>query len=76
VASGDVELGITAVAQAFTTPGVELVGRLPAAAQFTIHFVAAVGSNSAAAERSRALIGYLSGPEAIRVIKSQGLDPE
>ncbi len=76
VASGEVELGITAVTQAFTTSGVELVGRLPAEVQFTIHFVAAVSAKSAAMERARALVGYLSGLEAKRVVRSQGLDPD
>jgi molybdate transport system substrate-binding protein len=74
VASGEVDLAITAMTQAFTTSGVELVGPLPAEAQFTIQFVAAVGVNSTAAEQARALLGYLSSPEAIRVITSQGLD--
>ena len=74
VASGEVDLAITAVTQAFTTSGVELVGRLPAEAQFTIQFVGAVGTNSTAAEQARALLGYLSSPEAMRAITSQGLD--
>jgi molybdate transport system substrate-binding protein len=74
VASGDVDLAITAVTQAFTTSGVELVGRLPAEAQFTIQFVAAVGMKSTAADRAGALIGYLLSPKAMQVITSQGLD--
>jgi molybdate transport system substrate-binding protein len=74
VASGEVDLGITAVTQAFTTSGVELAGRLPPEVQFTIQFVAAVGADSKAAENARALIDYLSSPEAKQVITSQGLD--
>ena len=75
VARGEVDLAITAVTQAFTTSGVELAGRLPAEAQFTIQFVAAVGKTSTVAERAGALIDYLSRPEATEVITSQGLDP-
>ena len=75
VARGEVDLAITAVTQAFTTSGVELAGRLPAEAQFTIQFVAAVGKTSTVAERAGALINYLSRPEATEVITSQGLDP-
>jgi molybdate transport system substrate-binding protein len=76
VARGDVELGITAVTQAYTTPDVELIGRLPPTAQFTIHFVAAVGANSGTAARARALVAYFSSEAAMRVIRSQGLDPD
>jgi len=51
---------------------VELVGRLPAEAQFTIQFVAAVCTNSTAGQSALALIGYLSSPEAMPQSNRQG----
>jgi hypothetical protein len=48
---------------------VELLGRLPVEARFTIQSVTP-------GERALALIGYLSSPEAMWVITSHGLNPD
>ena len=47
VAKGDVELGIVVITQILTTPGVELVGPLPADIQSHVTFAAGVNTRSA-----------------------------
>ena len=75
VAKGDIELGMVIIAQILTTPGVELVGPLPPEIQSYITFTAGVGTNSSAPGAARDLLKFLSGPAAIPVIRSQGMEP-
>ncbi len=75
VAKGDVELGMTVITQILTTPGVDLVGPLPPDIQSYVTFVAAVSSESRVPTAASALIKFLGEPEAIAVIKAQGMEP-
>jgi molybdate transport system substrate-binding protein len=74
VAKGEIEIGMVATTQILTSPGVELVGPLPAELQSYVTFVGAVGSNSHAPDAARELIKFLTGPTALPVIKSQGME--
>jgi molybdate transport system substrate-binding protein len=73
VASGDIELGIVVMTQILTTPGVQLVGPLPPELQSSIEFVGGISPKAPAAARD--LLKFLSGPIALPVIKSQGMEP-
>jgi molybdate transport system substrate-binding protein len=75
VAKGEVELGLVAITQILTTPGVQLVGPLPSEIQFYTRFAGAVSSNSKAPEAARDLLKFLKGETAIPVIKAQGMEP-
>ena len=75
VAKGELELGVVVITQILTTPGVELVGPLPPEIQFYTTFVAGISANSKVPDAARDLIKYLTGPMAIPVIKSQGMEP-
>jgi len=75
VAKGELELVVVVITQIMTTPGVELVGPLPPEIQFYTVFTAGVSANSKAPGAARDLIKFLSGPTAIPVIKSQGMEP-
>ena len=75
MAKGEIELGIVAITQAFTTPGIALVGPLPAEIQVYTNFDGAVSAASKAADASRDLLKFLKGPAAVRVIKDQGMEP-
>jgi molybdate transport system substrate-binding protein len=75
VAKGEIELGIVAITQTFTTPGIELVGPLPPEIQFYTNFGGAVSATSKTADAARDLLAFLKGPSAIRVIKAQGMEP-
>jgi molybdate transport system substrate-binding protein len=75
VAKGEVEIGMTVITQILTTRGVDLVGPLPREIQSYVTFVAGVGSQSRAPKAARELIAFLGGPQAIAVIKTQGMEP-
>src|SRR5262249_41266130 len=62
VAKGEIELGIVAITQTFTTPGVELVGPLPPEIQFYSHFSGAVSAASKSADAARDLLHLLKRP--------------
>jgi len=75
VAKGEVELGIVAITQTYTTPGVELGGPLPSEIQIYTSFGGAVSATSKSADAARDLLIFLKGPRAVSVIKAQGMDP-
>ena len=75
VAKGEIELGVVVITQIVTTPGVELTGPLPPDIQFYTTFTAGVSANSRAPEAARDLIRFLAGPNALPVIKAQGMEP-
>jgi molybdate transport system substrate-binding protein len=75
VAKGDIELGMVVMTQILTTPGVELVGPLPADVQFYVRWSGGVSANSAAPEAAKELIRLLTGPTALPVLKAQGMEP-
>jgi molybdate transport system substrate-binding protein len=75
VAKGEIELGVVVITQILTTPGVELVGPLPPEIQYYTVFVGGISAKSKAPDAARELIKFLTGPIAIPVIKSQGMEP-
>jgi molybdate transport system substrate-binding protein len=75
VAKGEIDIGMVLIAQIATTPGVELVGPLPAEVQSYISFVGAVATNSPLPDVARELLKFLTSPVAAPVIKSQGMEP-
>ena len=75
VAKGDVEVGMTVITQILTTPGVELVGPLPDEVQSYVTFVAAISAESKVKGPANELIAFLKGPNAIAVMKTQGMEP-
>jgi molybdate transport system substrate-binding protein len=75
VAQGVVELGLVVITQIQTTPGVELVGPLPAEIQSYVLFAAGVSTNSRVPAAAKELIKFLTSPPVVLVIKSQGMQP-
>ncbi len=75
VANGDVELGMVVITQILTTPGVQLVGPLPADLQSYIEFTGGVGTASTVPDAAGALLRFLTGPAAARVMRAQGMEP-
>jgi ABC-type molybdate transport system substrate-binding protein len=52
-----------------------LVGPLPPEIQSYIRFAGAISSNSPVPDVARALLRFLTGPIAMPVIRSQGMEP-
>ena len=75
VSRGEIELGIVVITQILTTAGVSLAGPLPAEIQTYITFTGGVSTNSQKADAARELLRHLQSPAAIRVMRSQGMEP-
>lgn len=75
VASGEVEIGVATVPTIVATPGLELVGPLPAELQTYISITAGVSTGAKEPEAAQSLIKFLSSPAAVAVIKAKGMEP-
>jgi molybdate transport system substrate-binding protein len=75
LAKGEVEYGLTFVSEIITEPGVEAVGPLPRDISTPTFLSAFLSADSKNAEAAKALIGFLSSPEAAAVYKARGMLP-
>jgi molybdate transport system substrate-binding protein len=75
LAKGEIEYGLTFVSEIITEPGVEAVGPLPRTISTPTFLSAFVSADSKNAEAAKALIAYLSSPEAAAVYKARGMLP-
>jgi len=74
VAEGEAELAIT-VTSLLMVPGVDLVGKIPPELQTYLVFTAGVSVAAKQPEAAKALVKYLTSPEAAPVIKARGWEP-
>ena len=72
VAKGEVELGIAQASEIVPIAGTQLVGPLPGELGSMTLFAGAVGAETQSADAAKALIDFLSGPEAAPHFKSKG----
>jgi molybdate transport system substrate-binding protein len=75
VARGEVEIGFQQVSELIHTPGVTVVGPIPAAVQPGFAFAGVVTTRAEHAAAAQALIRFLSSPEAAATIVKAGLAP-
>jgi molybdate transport system substrate-binding protein len=75
VAKGEVEIGLTFVSEITSEPGVESVGALPRSISPPTSLVGFVSALAKSADLARALLTYLSGPEAAAIYKARGMQP-
>lgn len=75
VAQGDAEIGVTAIATLIATPGIEIVGPIPKEIQSYVSFQGAVSTNAMAPEAAESLIRFVTGQNAIPIVKSKGMEP-
>ena len=73
VVDGEAEIGIHQISEILAVKGALLVGPLPAAIQNFTVYSAGVGAADGAAAKS--LVKFLSGPHAVPIIKSKGMEP-
>ena len=73
VSSGEAEIGLQQVSELMSNPGVEVVGMLPAELQQITTYSAGITASAKQPEAGRALIRFLSAPEATAVYKRKGL---
>lgn len=75
LASGEVDIGLTFISEIITEPGVEVVGPLPRDISRRTELVAFVAASAKEPAAAKALIAYLSGPEAAKVYAERGMQP-
>ncbi len=75
VAKHDVEIGLTFYSEILTEPGVEPVGMLPESISPRTSLVAFVGTKAKNADAARALVRYLSSPDAAATYRKVGMEP-
>ena len=75
LAKGDVEIGLTFISEIITEPGVESVGALPREISTPTALVGFVSAHATSPAAAKALLAYLSSPEAAAVYKARGMQP-
>jgi molybdate transport system substrate-binding protein len=75
VLRGEAEIGIQQMAELMAVAGIDIVGPLPRELQSVTPFVAGVSTAASDPAAAKALIAFLTTPEAKRVIKAKGLEP-
>jgi molybdate transport system substrate-binding protein len=75
LAKGEVDYGFTFISEIITEPGVEAVGPLPREISTPTALVAFLSAQTKNADAAKALISYLSSPQAAVVYKERGMQP-
>ena len=75
VANGEAELAVISPPAILANPGVELVGLMPQELQQYVVYTAGISVAAKEADAAKALLKYLTTPEAITVMKAKGLEP-
>jgi molybdate transport system substrate-binding protein len=75
LARGEGEIGFTQMSELMSVEGIQYLGPLPADVQFVTVFSAGLHASAPAPDAARALLKFLTGPEAAPVLKNHGLEP-
>jgi len=75
VLRGEADIGIQQMAELMAVDGIDVVGPLPPEIQMVTPFAAAIPTNASHAAAGRAVIAFLTTPDAKRVIAAKGLEP-
>jgi molybdate transport system substrate-binding protein len=74
LAKGDIDIGLTFISEIVTEPGVEVVGPLPRDISTPTALVGFISTEAKDPEAAKALLAYLSGPEAAKIYKKRGME--
>ncbi len=75
VARGEVELGFQQLSELMHLEGIAVVGPLPSAIQIITIFSAGVCTNSTQADAVRAMLDFMTSPQAADAKRRQGMEP-
>lgn len=75
VAAGKAELAVQQIPELMVVKGVDLVGPLPKEIQQTTVSSVGIFANSKVPKETRALLDFLTTPDAMRVLKAKGHEP-
>jgi molybdate transport system substrate-binding protein len=75
IADGEADIGVHQISEILPVAGATLVGPLPAEIQNYTVYAAGVGAAAKDRAAAEALVKFLSGPHALPIIKSKGMEP-
>jgi molybdate transport system substrate-binding protein len=75
VARGDAEIGFQQVSELLPVKGIDFIGPLPPDIQQTTVFAAALPPGAKNPDAAKALVRFLTAPEAAAVIRKTGMEP-
>ena len=75
VADGEADIGFTFLSEMVNRPGIDVIGALPREVSPPTGLVAFLSSHAKDPAAAKALLDYLSSPEAAAVYKAQGMQP-
>jgi molybdate transport system substrate-binding protein len=75
VARGEAEIGFQQISELLPVPGIAYVGPIPADLQKVTVFAGGIAAGAKQPDAARALLRFLSSPEALPAIEKSGLDP-
>jgi molybdate transport system substrate-binding protein len=75
VARGDADMVVVVATRIPGVPGVDYVGPIPEELQTKIGFAAGLGASAKQPDAAKALIRYLSSPQAVPTLKAKGVEP-
>jgi molybdate transport system substrate-binding protein len=75
IAAGDAEIGFQQVSELLPVKGIDYLGPLPPDIQEVTVFSAGVHKGATAADAGRALLKFLTAPEAAPIIRKTGMEP-
>lgn len=75
VAAGEVELGFQQLSELIHVEGIDIVGPLPDAIQITTIFSAGVAARCTQPDAVRAMLDFMTSPEAAAAKRRQGMEP-
>jgi molybdate transport system substrate-binding protein len=75
VANGEAELGMQQIVAILPVKGADLVGPLPSELQNVIVYAAGIAAAAQNPDGAAAFIGFMTMPQAVRIIRAKGLEP-
>jgi molybdate transport system substrate-binding protein len=75
MARGEVDLGFQQVSELLHVKGIDFLGPLPGEIQNVTVFAAGLHTAAVASDEAKALLKFLTGPDALPIIKKSGLEP-
>ncbi len=75
VANGEAEFGMQQIVAILPIKGADLVGPLPSELQNIIVYAAGIAAAAQNPDGAAAFIGFMTMPEAVRIIRAKGLEP-
>lgn len=75
IASGEAEIGFQQVSELVHYAGIDYIGPLPADIQLTTVFSSGIHSGAKAPDAAKALVKFLTSPQAAPVYKKGGMEP-